>query len=181
MGKLTNLNDLSTQYLPLNPTALEFGHGDVNLLDFHVKSSPASLDFDGRFIASEGIGQNGKCNLALQVGLFSLLCKVAISGTLQVNGGVQLARLLVNTTYIDLPSIPAGGIYDIYMSVPGALVGDIAFFVPTAELYNGLWTVQIQAAITNNNTARVYFHNLYNAAVDIAPFAGKLLVLGFSS
>jgi hypothetical protein len=181
MGKLTNLNDFSTQYLPLNPRGLKFGHDEFNVIDFHVKQSPPSINYDGRIIASEGIGQNGKCNLAIQVGLLSLLCNVAISGTLQANGGAKLARLLVAPTYIDLPSIPAGGIYDIYMSVPGVLVGDLAFFVPTAELYNGLWTVQIQAAITNNNTARVYFHNLYPSAVDIAPFAGKLLVLGFSS
>jgi len=166
--------EVSAGYLPKNPTVIEWGWGDFNILDFHVSPSPPTLDFDARIIASGGTGQNGKCNLSLQAAFFSVIANFGI------NGGASIVRLLMAQTYIDLPSIAAGGIYDIYMSIPGALPGDIAFFLPTVELYNGLWTIHIQAAITANNVARVYFRNAYNTAVDIAPFSGKLLVIGFA-
>jgi hypothetical protein len=174
MGKLTNLNDLSAQYLPVNPIVLEFGHGDVNVIDFHVKPSSPGIDYDVRFLASNGVSQNGQGTLALQAKLFNLLCSVAIGG-----GGAQIARLLMVPTFFDLPSIAPGGIYDVYISVPGAQIGDVALFCPTADLYNGLWAMNIQASITNTNVARLYFHNLFTASVDVAPFSGKLIVLGF--
>ncbi len=162
------------QYLLKNPPGIEFSREGVNVLDFHVEPSPPSIDFDVRIAARDGTGQNGGGTLSLQAGFLNLLTKVGI------NGGAQIQRLLVVPTYVDLPPIAAGGIYDIYMSVTGAQVGDVAVFFPTAELYNGLWAFHIQAAVTNNNVARIYFHNLYNTSLDIGGFSGKLLIIGFA-
>jgi hypothetical protein len=158
------------QYLLKTFTGVDFGLGDYNVVDFHVNPSPSTLDFDARIIASGGLGVNGQCTLSVQAALLNLFCKLSIGG------GAQVARLLVSSTYIDLPAIAAGGIYDIYMSIPGAQIGDIAFFVPTTELYNGLWVMHIQAAVTNNNVARIYFRNGHNSTVDaFALFLRKLV------
>jgi hypothetical protein len=160
--------------LPKNPTSIEFGHAQVNVVDFHAGTGSTTIDFDVRILASNGISQNGRGNLSIQAALFSLIANLSI------NGGVQIARFLMGATYIDLPPISAGGVYDIYMNIPGAVPGDIAFFLPTVDLYNGLWTFHIQAAITANNVARIYFKNGFTSSLDISAFSGKLLVIGFA-
>src|SRR4028118_1266515 len=81
-----------TQYLIKNPTTIEFGLGPVNVIDFHVQSSPSSIDFDVRFIASDGRSENGRGTLTLQARLFNLLGGVAIAG------GSQIARFLMTST-----------------------------------------------------------------------------------
>jgi hypothetical protein len=97
-----------------------------------------------------------------------------------LNGGSQLARLLQTQTYIDLPPIAPQGIYDIFISVPGALVGDVVYFCPLADLYNGLWTFNINAAVTAASVVRIYFHNLYNNSLDVGAFSAKVVVMAFN-
>jgi hypothetical protein len=163
-----------SQYLTKNPTSMEWGHAEVNVMDFHGGTGSPTIDFDVRILASNGISQNGKGHLSIQAALFSLI------SNLSINGGVQIARFLMAATYIDLPPISAGGVYDIYMSIPGAIPGDIAWFLPTTNLYNGLWAFHIQAAITANNVAQIYFKNGFTSSLDISAFSGKLLVIGFA-
>jgi hypothetical protein len=170
----TEMEEAIAKCLPKNPTSIEFGHAEVNVVDFHAGSGSATIDFDVRILASNGISQNGRGNLSIQAALFSLI------SNLSINGGVQIARFLMAATYIDLPPISAGGVYDIYMSIPGAIPGDIAWFLPTTNLYNGLWTFHIQAAITANNVAQIYFKNGFTSSLDISAFSGKLLVIGFA-
>jgi hypothetical protein len=177
MGKLTNLNPAPTDaYLPANPTLIEFGVDSINFIDFRLQPvSPATPanDFDVRILASQGIGQNGRGRLDVQADLFNVISKLSLSG------GAQIARLLMANLSIDLPSISAGAVHHINVTVGGALAGDVAFFVPTVDLYNGLSHFNIQAVVISTSTIRLYFHNLYSAAVDVANFPAKLLIIGF--
>jgi hypothetical protein len=111
--------------------------------------------------------------LDVQADLFNVISKLSLSG------GAQIARLLMANLSIDLPSIPAGAVHHINVTVVGALAGDVAFFVPTVDLYNGLSHFNIQAVVISTSTIRLYFHNLYSAAVDVAVFSAKLLIIGF--
>ena len=178
MGKLTNLNPASVQeYLPANPTSIEFGLANVNFIDFHLTPptgiDPSTVDFDARMIVTEGIGQNGRAKVALQASLFNII------GKFSVGGGAQIARLLMADLLIDLPSIAPGAVHHIDVDIAGVVTGDIAFFVPTTDLYNGLWCFNIQSVVIGASKTRLYFQNLYSAALNIVSFPGKLLVIGF--
>lgn len=165
-----NSTDPHSEYLSKHPTGIEFGANTVNIIDFHTGQA---LDFDARFIAIGGDSNQAGANVALQANLFTLVSKF------NFHEGATLSRIFMASTYIDLPSIGSQSVYDIFISIPGAVLGDLAFFVPTTDLFNGLWPFNIQAAVTNSNIARIYFHNLYGAAVDVPAFPAKLIVIGF--
>jgi hypothetical protein len=175
MGKLTNLNPPTPnpQYLPENPIQIEFRKSSSNFIDFHVDPSDESIDFDARCIVFNGQNQNGKATVSWQASLFQIL------GNLQLGTGASLARILSGTATVDLPSIAAGSRAHVEIAVAGSQVGDLAFFVPTVDLYNGLWCFNIQAVVITNGVVRVYFHNLFSTALDIAAFPARLLVIGF--
>jgi hypothetical protein len=168
------------QYLAVNPPSIEMGIANVNFLDFHLTPppgvDPSTVDFDARLIVSEGIGQNGKAKVALQASVFDVLARVS------VNTGSQLSRLLSTSVTLDLPSISSGARSHLDVTLAGAQPGDVAFFLPTTDLNtSGLWCFNIQSVVVTTGSVRIYFHNLFSTALDIAPFSGRLLVIGFAS
>lgn len=160
-----------SQYLPSNPSGIEFAQDSANYLDFHTGSP--NKDFDTRLIASGGGLTNGLGFLLLQTGTFQ------INALLSLYGGVKLARLLSASTSVDLPLLGAGTVGQTLVAIPGANVGDLALFIPLTMPTN-LASFNIQAIVATAGVATIFFHNLAGSAVDVAPFSARLLVLGFS-
>jgi hypothetical protein len=158
------------QYMLANPTGIEFGSGLLNVIDFHTGET--YRDFDVRFLASGGGIVSGLGELLLQCSLFKLNTSITIKG------GAQISRLLTATTSVDLPPIAAGATTDLSLNIANAAVGDLAFFAPT-QLVPNISFFNIKAIINSTGVAQIRFHNLATTSVDLAPFTGRLLVIGF--
>ena len=160
------------QRMPINPTHVEFGLAPQNIIDFH--GGTQMVDFDVRVMVSGGIGQTGRGDISVQANNFSL-----VGGTsLSLNGGAAIKRLLMADFIINPPSVPAGGVADISLSLPGTVGGDAIIFTPVSNPYNGLWTFNVKA-FAATNVVLVFFHNVYSTALDLPPFTAKVVALGF--
>jgi hypothetical protein len=164
-------------HMALNPSQIEFGLSAVNLIDFHAGTETTEIiDFDARILASGGINQNGRGNLSIQAARLDLVGNIVFS----INGGSTLRRMLVSTFAIEPPSIPAGtaGVWDTYLSFPGAVAGDIALFCP-ADPSGGLWAFAVHVCVPTANQVRLFLRNTYPIAVDLPSFTARVIVLGF--
>lgn len=160
-------------HLPKNPTGIEFGQALNNIFDFHAGTEP--VDFDARLVASAGTGQNGRGSLSLQAGRLDLVGGLLLS----LNGGASLRRVLVGEFSINPPNVAVASVADIDLSLPGAVAGDFVVFTPVTTPYNGLWAFNTTAVCLAANTVKVFFHNAYNAPVDVPQFTARVLVIGF--
>lgn len=100
----------------------------------------------------------------------------ALQFTQAVNTGSsnKIARFLTATATLDFPSIAAGAIGSLNITVTGAVAGDSAILSAPAALEAGLtfsWLV-------TTNTVTIRLHNTTGAAIDPISASWKALVIG---
>jgi len=90
----------------------------------------------------------------------------------------NVARLLTSTATLDFPSISAGAVDVLTITVTGAAVGDFVTLAPPAALSAGLMFAGFVSAA---DTVTVRLHNTTGGAIDPASAVWGALVLGLSS
>lgn len=85
------------------------------------------------------------------------------------------------TFTVDPPSIAAGSLHKVFFTVNGANVGDFcaASFVGINLFEKAAWPFVIAAVVEASNTIGFYLRNDHSAAIDLAAFQVRILVVNF--
>lgn len=90
----------------------------------------------------------------------------------------NFARVLTATATLDFPSISAGAVAVLTITVTGAIAGDFVTLAPPAALAAGLMFAGFVSAA---NTVTVRLHNTTGGAIDPASAVWGALVIGIAS
>jgi hypothetical protein len=119
-----------------------------------------------------GTGDIGLYNSAAPRWNFYATDTFALIGLpLQINGSAVVTKILFLSAIISLPSIAAGSLFQVDVTMTGVNIGHFVVATPTSNpVTNGLWTFYFHAQVLSANKVSLFFKNDWTGALDLPDF-----------